>query len=141
MKHINTLQPMLADQSQPQYEDEYAGVPRDYPEPCTEENCGDWTDKIKDFRPSYQGGGGGGGGATMIFKVSESNPSHLVPLVIAGGGGGMADLPSDNNPDSTRLYHQDQVNLQGVVSEIEAAALVDPLIRSISEPNIFTLKI
>ena len=123
---------MMSDQGQPQYDDEYAGVPRDYPEPCMEEDCDNWIDKIQDFRPSYQGGGGGGGGATMIFKLSDSDPSQLVPLVIAGGGGGMADLPSGNNPDSTRLYHRERPNLQGVVTSIEAAALIlDPLIRSI----------
>ena len=76
----------------------------------------------------------------MIFKVSESDPSHLVPLVIAGGGGGMADLPSENNPDSTRLYNQDQVNLQGV-EIVPAALFLDPQIRSISLENIFTEKI
>ena len=32
----------------------------------------DWMAKIKDFKPSYQGGGGGGGGATFIFKVAFS---------------------------------------------------------------------
>ena len=32
----------------------------------------DWMAKIKDFKPSYQGGGGGGGGATFIFKVALS---------------------------------------------------------------------
>ena len=140
MKHVNTLQPMMADQSQSQYEDDY-GVLTDYPEKCMEEPCDPgWITKIQDFRPSYQGGGGGGGGATMIFKVSESDPSHLVPLVIAGGGGGMADLPSDNNPDSTRLYNQDQVNLQGV-EIVPAALFLDPQIRSISLENIFTEKI
>ena len=132
---------MQSDQSDPRPEyDEYSGVPRDFPEPCTDQDCDNWIDKIQDFRPSYQGGGGGGGGATMIFKVSESDPSHLVPLVIAGGGGGMADLPSENNPDSTRLYNQDQVNLQGV-EIVPAALFLDPQIRSISLENIFTEKI
>ena len=38
-------------------------------ERCTDQ---DWMVKIKDFKPSYQGGGGGGGGATFIFKVAPS---------------------------------------------------------------------
>ena len=38
-------------------------------ERCTDQ---DWMVKIKDFKPSYQGGGGGGGGATFIFKVAFS---------------------------------------------------------------------
>ena len=43
----------------------------EYPETCTGEDCKDWMVKIKDFRPSYQGGGGGGGGGTFIFKVMK----------------------------------------------------------------------
>ena len=39
-------------------------------ETCTGDDCKDWMVKIKDFRPSYQGGGGGGGGGTFIFKVA-----------------------------------------------------------------------
>ena len=50
MKHVNTLQPMMADQSQSQYEDDY-GVLTDYPEKCTEEPCNEWIDIIQDFRP------------------------------------------------------------------------------------------
>ena len=125
---LTTFQPMMSDQSDqsdPQYDDEYSGVPQDYQKPCTEEDCDDWITKIQDFRPSYQGGGGGGGGATIIFKLSDTDPTKLVPLIVAGGGGGMADLPSDNDPDSSRLY-----DLQAEVSEVEAAApVLDPLIR------------
>ena len=44
----------------------------EYPETCTGEDCKDWMVKIKDFRPSYQGGGGGGGGGTFIFKVNKT---------------------------------------------------------------------
>lgn len=46
------------------------GHKKEFSEPCEGEGCRDWMVKIKDFRPSYQGGGGGGGGATLIFKVS-----------------------------------------------------------------------
>lgn len=48
------------------------GHVKSYSEPCEGEGCRDWMVKIKDFRPSYQGGGGGGGGATFIFKVSQA---------------------------------------------------------------------
>ena len=84
---LTTFQPMMSDQSDQsdsQYDDEYSGVPQDYPKPCTEENCDDWITKIQDFRPSYQGGGGGGGGATIIFKLDQEEPTKLVPLIIAG---------------------------------------------------------
>ena len=113
----------MSDQSDPRPDyDEFSGVPRDFPEPCTEEDCDNWIDKIQDFRPSYQGGGGGGGGATIIFKVSDSDRSKLVPLIIAGGGGGMADLPSSNNADSTEIFDQD--SLEEAFSTVEAAALI-----------------
>ena len=116
---------MLSDQSDPRADyDEYSGVPRDFPSPCTDQDCDNWIDKIQDFRPSYQGGGGGGGGATIIFKLDQAQPSRLVPLIIAGGGGGMADLPSDNNPDSTEMYGETEVNPEGVFSSVEAAALI-----------------
>ena len=54
-------------------EDDYhtEGHKKEFSEPCEGEGCRDWIVKIKDFRPSYQGGGGGGGGATLIFKVSQ----------------------------------------------------------------------
>ena len=116
---------MLSDQSDPRHDyDEYSGVPRDFPEPCTDQDCDNWIDKIQDFRPSYQGGGGGGGGATIIFKLDDEDPSKLIPLIIAGGGGGMADLPSHNNPDSTEMFGDNQDNPDLIYSSIEAAALI-----------------
>ena len=51
-------------------DDHTEGRKKEFSEPCGGEGCRDWMVKIKDFRPSYQGGGGGGGGATLIFKVS-----------------------------------------------------------------------
>ena len=51
----------------------------EYPETCTGDDCKDWMVKIKDFRPSYQGGGGGGGGGTFIFKVTE--PSQDLTII------------------------------------------------------------
>ena len=63
-----------AQSDEPMYdeEDDYhtEGHKKEFSEPCEGEGCRDWMVKIKDFRPSYQGGGGGGGGATLIFKVS-----------------------------------------------------------------------
>merc|ERR1719336_2798477 len=84
----------------------------------------DWMAKIKDFKPSYQGGGGGGGGATFIFKVDPDEPKNLIPLIIAGGGGGMADLTSDNNPDATRiLTNEDAEMVQQSSVDLGALAL------------------
>merc|ERR1719447_965655 len=77
----------------------------DYNKACTnEEDCQDWIVKIKEFRPSYQGGGGGGGGGTFIFKV-DPHSKRLVPIIVAGGGGGMGDIYSEEgDPDSLRLF-------------------------------------
>lgn len=119
----------------------------------------DWMAKIKDFKPSYQGGGGGGGGATFIFKVElstlnmarlvltvhvlgrpwwaqESDPPdsswwglNFSPIFVqesacSGGGGGMADLTSDNNPDATRiLTNEDAEMVQQSSVDLGALAL------------------
>ena len=57
------------------------------PETCTGEDCKDWMVKLNEFQPSYQGGGGGGGGATFVFRAGPRD--ELVPLLVAGGGGGL----------------------------------------------------
>ena len=67
-------------------------------ERCTDQ---DWMVKIKDFKPSYQGGGGGGGGATFIFKVAFSTLNmvtvDLTVHVLGGPRGTQEPDPSDNS--------------------------------------------
>ena len=37
--------------------------------------------------------------------MDKNNPQKLIPVIIAGGGGGMADISSDNNPDAEVIFN------------------------------------
>ena len=55
----------------------------------------------------------------QILQVDGNDPTRLVPLIIAGGGGGMADISSDNNPDATTIFDQDMMKLSEVVPDMD----------------------
>ena len=43
--------------------------------------------------------------------MDRNNPSKLIPVIIAGGGGGMADISSDNNPDAITIFDDEKMKL------------------------------
>ena len=48
-----------------------------------------------------------------------NNPSKLIPLIIAGGGGGMADISSENNPDAINIFDDNKMILAEVVPDFD----------------------
>ena len=57
------------------------------------------------------------------MQVDPEDSSRLIPLMIAGGGGGMADLSSENLPDAVDLVDEVTINTENIYT-IAASPLI-----------------
>ena len=60
---------------------------------------------------------------SKFSKVDRNNPSKLIPVIIAGGGGGMADISSDNNPDAITIFDNEKMKLSEVVPDFDNSGI------------------
>ena len=62
---------------------------------------------------------------SQFSKVDRNNPSKLklIPVIIAGGGGGMADISSDNNPDAITIFDDEKMKLSEVVPDFDNSGI------------------
>ena len=55
--------------------------------------------------------------------MDRYNPYKLIPVIIAGGGGGMADISSDNIPDAINIFDDEKMKLFEVVPEFDNSGI------------------